>query len=249
MGYGVGWEVTPGGLHEVNWTSTKFRTINFTFNMGNTYLEKVGQLLIDNLGKIGIEVEVYNESWADLLGKLFGMWGNTKDMLEMFYIGWMADYNDPSQFINFLFSNSSMYNTVQYNGGFGGFLLYNPENDVELLMEQAITSINRNERSQLYNKIQQLIIERDFPWIYGYTPKTYVAFHKDLEGIEENNFISVDEDGASSVKGDFQLLTWKYNPSFFPIYIISGYHFPYILLIAFISVIYFINYKRLKLRS
>ncbi|MFX1502622.1 MAG: hypothetical protein ACFFDH_16795, partial [Promethearchaeota archaeon] len=193
---------------------------------------------------IGINVQVYNCTWWEYIVKLVGEYPYSKDMLELFFIGWGADYNDPSQFINVLLSNTTYYNSVQYNGGYGGFSPYSVANDVELLMEKAIRSVDKDERKQLYNKIQRLIIERDFPWAFGFTPKTYIAYHKDLEGIEEKVFISVDEEGASSLKGDFQLLSWRQTS--ISDGGIPGYNVTFISLIALISIIYIIHYKILK---
>jgi ABC-type transport system substrate-binding protein len=248
MGYGIGWDVTPGGLHEINWTSANFRTLNYTYNIGSSYREKIGNLTATNLEKIGIKVEVSGDFWLEYYFKLLGENGYSQDMLELFFIGWGADYNDPSQFINVLLSNSSYsINAAQYNGGYGGFTPYSLENDVELLMEQAMSSIDKDERKTLYDKIQQLIIERDFPWAFGYTPKTYIAYHEDLEGIEENAFISVDEEGASSLKGDFQMLSWKYTPHTGDG--IPGYQTLFIAFIALISIIYIMKFKIFKLKK
>jgi ABC-type transport system substrate-binding protein len=247
MGYGVGWDVTPGGTHEANWLSANFRTLNYTYNTGSTFREELGNLTKINLEKIGIKVEIYDDYWLDFFFKLMGSHGYSQDMLELFFIGWQADYNDPSQFINILLSNSSYStNPSQYNGGFGGFTPYSEENDVELLMEQAISSVDKDERKTLYDKIQQLIIERDFPWVFGFTPKTYIAYHENLEGIEENAFISIDEEGASSLKGDFQLLSWAHIPSDGAI---PGYSLVFISLIALISIIYIIKIKISKLEK
>lgn len=243
MGYGLTLDPTYPGFNETEWTTANFRTLNYTYNKGNTFREQIGNLLIDNLGKIGIKVETYNFTWDIIMGILYEDYGYSRNNLELFFLGWGADYNDPSQFINVLFSNSSDSNSAQYNGGYGGFLPYDQENDVELLMEQAITSIDKDERIILYNKIQQLLIERDFPWVFVYSPKGYIAYHKDLEGIENNAFISIDEDDKSSVKGDFQLISWKYV-SITPA--IPGYQIFFIILIALLSVIYTIKFRHFK---
>ncbi|MFX0022472.1 MAG: ABC transporter substrate-binding protein [Candidatus Hermodarchaeota archaeon] len=244
MGYGDSWDVTPGGIHESNWESANFRTLNYTYIIGSSTQKALGEEIKDNFGKIGITVELYNSTWIEMILKFYEESGFSRDMLELFFIGWGADYNDPSQILNILLSNSTYaFNFAQYNGGYGGFKPYSQENDVELLMEQAISSTNKDERRQLYNKIQELIIERDFPWAFGITPKSYIAYHKDIEGIEENAFVSADEEGASSLKGDFQLLSWKYTPSPGGI---SGYETILISFIALISVVYIMKYKIFK---
>ncbi|MFX1356700.1 MAG: ABC transporter substrate-binding protein [Promethearchaeota archaeon] len=248
MGYGIGWDVTPGGLHEINWTSANFRTLNYTYNTGSTFREQIGDLLMNNLSKIGINVEIHDEPWVTFLYKLFEKDGFTRDMLELFFIAWAADYNDPSQFINALLSNSTYsFNSVQYNGGYGGFTPYSEDNDVQLLMEQAISSIDNEERITLYNKIQQLIIERDFPWAFVYSPIGYIAFHEDLEGIEDNAFINIDAYDKSSVKGNFQLLSWKTSQG--PEGIIPGYQMILIAFIALISIISLMKIKSSKLKK
>ncbi|GAH88446.1 unnamed protein product, partial [marine sediment metagenome] len=57
MGFGVGWNVTPGSPDEIGWQSTTFLTYNYSYNIGNSFKEDIYVLLWDNMAKIGIRVE------------------------------------------------------------------------------------------------------------------------------------------------------------------------------------------------
>ena len=80
-------------------------------------------------------------------------------------------------------------------------------------MDQALNSTNQIERKMLYDKIQKLIVEREFPWLFTYTRKMYVAYNNQLEGFEENTLITIDKDEVTSLKGNLHLISWRIIPS------------------------------------
>ncbi|UCC19548.1 MAG: hypothetical protein JSV62_15845 [Promethearchaeota archaeon] len=192
------------------WETANFFSLNITY-FNNSKYRAIFSLMKNNLSKIGITIEDAGLSnWYDYMMKLF----YNKNQLELFILGWGAFYNDPYQFINFLFSNeSSYYNSFQYSGGFGDIIPYDTEYDVQLLMKDALNETDPLERRNIYNKIQKLMIERDFPLIWLFTPKVYVAYKNDLIGIEENTFCSVNQNDESSLKADLFALNWEATPS------------------------------------
>ena len=202
----------------------------------------------NNLSKIGIKLEdTGTDIWVDYIMMMVDEPPFSRDMLQLFVFSWYPDYNDPSQLINVLFSNeTNSLNVAEYNGGYGGFKPYNMGEDVQLLMEKALNITNKSEKNLIYNKIQKLIIERDYPVLWMFTPKLYVAYKNNLEGFQENTFCTLNEDNEASLKADMIFLKWKINHVLVLEPIIPGYP-PVIFSMIFIIFIYKILRKRYKI--
>ncbi|MHA2281888.1 MAG: ABC transporter substrate-binding protein [Promethearchaeota archaeon] len=211
MGFGVGFTT------ETEWETATFATFNVTYMNVSSVYSSWALLLMNNLSKIGIQIEDAGlETWVDYILMLMNEPPYSRDMLQLFMIGWVPDFNDPSQLFNVLFNNSTssnLFNFAQYNGGYGGFEPYDKDNDVQLLMESALEITDKDERKQIYNKIQELIVERDFPVAWLFTPKVYMAYNNKLDGLQEHTFCNVDENDKASLKGDIIYLTWKSIPT------------------------------------
>jgi peptide/nickel transport system substrate-binding protein len=103
MGYGIGLNIS----HDPDWIGKDFLTYNYSYNIGNSFREDVLVFLQDNLGKIGITIEDAGMTWGEFVARLNAAKGKTRDMLNLYWVGWGPDYNDPSNFINPLFTNST----------------------------------------------------------------------------------------------------------------------------------------------
>jgi ABC-type transport system substrate-binding protein len=129
--------------------------VNYQFNDGNYDRFNIGILMINNLEKIGIKVYLESLLWGDFLNKLY----NTPEELGIFAIGWMADYNDPSNFINPLFSNTSMSNAAQVNDPW-----------LQEKMSDGLMESNELIRETIYHDIQDYIATDLMPWAFlGYS--------------------------------------------------------------------------------
>ncbi|MFX0083589.1 MAG: ABC transporter substrate-binding protein [Candidatus Hodarchaeota archaeon] len=205
MGYG------NASMTDEEWEGANFISFNFTFILSSFYYTRLFLSLQNNLSKVGIEIQDAGlVSWTEYLHMLFDIPPYSRDMLQLFTYGWYPDFNDPSQLINVLYSNSSAdFNVIQYNGGFGGFEPYNKENDVQFLMDEAISITDKDDRKRLYDKIQKLMIERDYPAVWLFTPKLYVAYNNGLEGFKNSTFCTIDDENEASLKGDLIYVKWK----------------------------------------
>jgi len=192
MGYGIGWNVTPGSLDESNWQTATFLTFNYTYNVASGFREEFMVLLQDNLPKIGIVVENTGMTSTEFFYRIYEVNGRTRNMLQLYWIGWGPDYNDPSNFINLLFTNRSVaYNGAQYNGyqaaieaGRDPLALWD---NVQLLMEAGLSEPDPVAREAIYDRIQELLIEHDRPWVWGYVSKIHRAWVSNLEGMPVNS--------------------------------------------------------------
>ncbi|MFX0166734.1 MAG: ABC transporter substrate-binding protein [Promethearchaeota archaeon] len=191
MGYGTGLDPTWPGLNETEWTSSIFDSFNFTYHTGSTIRERLSDLLIANLSKIGIEITPAEISYPEFMYSLFELGGFNRDMLQLYWLGWGADFNDPSNIIDHSFTNRTIDgNGVQYNGYEAaieaGRNPYDLNDNVQLLMEAALQEINSTVREGLYDRIQELLVEEDMPWAFLISPNVTYAHNVNLTNFPEN---------------------------------------------------------------
>ena len=110
-----------------------------------TYLEVILEQWSQELG---IEVDIQQTEWATFLQDV-----NDKKY-QMFSLGWIADYPDPQNFLDVLLHSESQSNHTNYS---------NPE--VDRLLEEARTERDRDRRFELYNQVEQMILD-DAPWVW-----------------------------------------------------------------------------------
>ena len=110
-----------------------------------TYLEVILEQWNQELG---IGVDIQQTEWATFLQDV-----NDKKY-QMFSLGWIADYPDPQNFLDVLLHSDSQSNHTNYS---------NPE--VDRLLEEARTERDRARRFELYNQVEQMILD-DAPWVW-----------------------------------------------------------------------------------
>ena len=96
---------------------------------------------------LGIEVETLQTEFATYLQDL------VKRRFEMFQIGWIADYPDPENFLDLLFYSESSNNHTGFNN-----------EQVDALLEQARVEPSDQKRFEIYNQVEQIILD-EAPWI------------------------------------------------------------------------------------
>ncbi|MHA1727542.1 MAG: ABC transporter substrate-binding protein [Promethearchaeota archaeon] len=134
--------------------------INYTWNAGNSARENIGIIVMDNLRNVGIKCSANGITWAEYLYRLYGFHGHTQDELSLYFIGWMPDYNDPSNYINPMFSSTSTGNGAQVNDSL-----------LDQWMTEAVQTTIAAERKALYDQIQKRIVEDLYCWALIYTGK------------------------------------------------------------------------------
>lgn len=197
MGYGVGFNLYADTEWVNREATAPFVTYSYTYDIGNTFREAMLVLLQDNLAKIGIRVTDFGMTYEEFIYRLYEVGSLNRDMLQLYWFEWNPGYNDTSNYINPLFTNKSIAsNGAQYDGWLAakeaGDDRTDPWYNVQLLMEAALTETDPNARKQMYNRIQELLIERDFPWAWGYISKLYHAHHVNLTGFQQNAFNKLD---------------------------------------------------------
>ncbi len=193
MGFGMGFNVSDD-TEWVNQESTSpFAIFNYSYNIGNTFREGILVLLQNNLSKIGIRVIDDGMTFMELIYRLYEIGIRHRDMLELYWLDWKPLYNDPSHYINNLFTNRSIAsNGAQYNGWLSSGNSTVLNDNVQLLMEIALIETDPALREAYYDRIQELLIERDYPWAWVYVDKLYYAYNVNLTGFQPNAYEKLD---------------------------------------------------------
>ncbi|WP_457558601.1 ABC transporter substrate-binding protein [Candidatus Harpocratesius sp.] len=152
-------------------TDSPIATYNYTWNAGNEFRADLGVLCADNLKKIGIIVTFNPITWGEYLTLLFvEPW-----KLELYMLGWGPDYNDPSNYINPLFSPTSSSNGAQVD-----------DPTLNDLMNDGLTETNPDDRRDIYYEIQRYIVEELMPWVFLYVPLSRGVRSIYVDGIQRN---------------------------------------------------------------
>ena len=106
------------------------------------------EVMLEQWRSLGIEIDIQQTEWATFLQDV------TDRKYQMFSLGWIADYPDPENFLDLLFHSESTNNHTNYN---------NPE--VDRLLEEARTERDRDRRFEIYNQVEQVILD-DAPWVW-----------------------------------------------------------------------------------
>jgi ABC-type oligopeptide transport system substrate-binding subunit len=97
--------------------------------------------------ELGITVDIQQTEWATFIQDVHAR------RYQLFTIAWGADYPDPENFLDVLFHSNSDNSWTNYS---------NPE--VDALLEQARVEQDQDKRFELYNRIEQMILD-DAPWV------------------------------------------------------------------------------------
>ncbi len=134
-------------------------------------------------GEVSQEVNIFIESWRDVLGVSVGIDAvdvdNYQDMIysgnyeNMVFWGWCADCADPENFADILFHTGGAQNISQYS---------NP--DVDALLDQARTIQSVDERMALYQEIEQMLIDDAAAAFLTHSEAYYIVTREGLMGYQ-----------------------------------------------------------------
>jgi peptide/nickel transport system substrate-binding protein/oligopeptide transport system substrate-binding protein len=152
-------------------------------------MKRVVQVVARDFEKIGLRVSLQAQDWNAFRTNLERQPG------QMFFLGWVADYPDPDNFLYVLFHSSQFGkpgNKVWYS---------NPE--VDELTERGRRSTKKEERLRLYQQVEDILL-KDCAWIVAYHVRNVVLIRKDVTGIREN-YTALDT-GTEFPQVDFALV-------------------------------------------
>ncbi|NLE75519.1 MAG: peptide ABC transporter substrate-binding protein, partial [Chloroflexi bacterium] len=146
--------------------------------------DKIGEAIQANLKEVGIDAEIVQYDWGTYLDKA------AAGEFDMFMLGWLADYPDPTNFVDVFFGAGA-------DDSFG-----DPNDFPELLatLKDAAGSIDEAQRQALYDKANQFIHDNvpAVPVAHAGQP---MAFKKTVQGLlpsplSQEDFDTVTVEGA-----------------------------------------------------
>jgi len=117
---------------------------------------------------LGLNVELNNQEWKTYLKRL-----QSKEV-ELFRLGWLADYPDPDNFMNMLTSFSDNNHTQWKNTDFDQMIL------------SAMTMENTNERKELYDKSQKMLLEEEAVVLPLFSDRTHLLLSPRIKNYPFN---------------------------------------------------------------
>ncbi|HLW01094.1 MAG TPA: peptide ABC transporter substrate-binding protein [Ktedonobacterales bacterium] len=162
-------------------------TISLAFANDDTDIVRVEQALkamwetvlsgVTITGNVKSSVTIKEEgmSFQDLVGAVLGPTvGNKTGALQMWMIGWIADYPDPQDWLSLQFSKSSNNNASNYQDG-AGFT-------AQALMSKADVEQDPAQRMSLYHEAEQQLIN-DVAWLPYSQPKGIWRIRTYIQGF------------------------------------------------------------------
>jgi len=116
---------------------------------------------------LGVEVSVETTAWPEFLQDV------NERRYPLYFLGWMADYPDPHNFLDLLFHSESDENHMGYA---------NPE--VDRLLVQARVEQDAGRRLQLYQQVEEILV-RDAVWIPLWHDRDYFLIKPYVKGVHK----------------------------------------------------------------
>ncbi len=164
----AGWTPGSDGIL-VNADGVRF-SFELLTNEGNTRRGQIGELIQDQLGAIGIEVDFVAIDFNQLLDIMDGQ------TFDAFILGWRNGYPvDPDQTELFTSAGDivgSGFNMVSY---------INPELDKLMEEGRTVPGCALEDRAEIYHQIQE-ILQRDQPYLWLFAQNGFYAANKAIEG-------------------------------------------------------------------
>lgn len=130
----------------------------------------IAQALANDIQQLGIKVELQTRE----RNKFYAMVG--VEPHQSYLLGWVADYNDPHNFLYVLFHSGQW-------GDAGNHCWYS-NTEVDKLTEEARDRVKMEERIPLYQKAEDIILD-DAPWIPTYHVVNIVLLSPKVTGVRE----------------------------------------------------------------
>lgn len=140
-------------------------------NQGNKDREKAAVILQQQYKKVGIKMNIRVMEWSSLL-KIIDSPRPPKDF-DAVIIGWSLGL-DPDDY--------SIWHSSQYPAGFNFIKYVNPE--VDRLLEEGRTTMQRDERKKIYARLNRIISE-DQPYIFLWYPKVIDGIDRRVGGLSK----------------------------------------------------------------
>ena len=139
----AGWAALKESTDDSDWEAVTILSLDYSYNQGGgSYRKNLGDIFYEDFAKIGVHLNAQGLQWSAYLDAL-----NSGEM-EMYNLGWSADFNDPSNYIDNLAGSASNSNSAHVN-----------DSVLDDLIAQGIVETDPVKREALYHQMQQRIDE------------------------------------------------------------------------------------------
>lgn len=169
-----GWEYSPKKAKEIlakaGFPEGKGLRPLSLFHRNDPDTKRICLAIQSDLQAVGFQIKLQALDWAAFLDRV------DNNPPDLFYLGWVADYNDADNFLYWLFHTSQW-------GDPGNHTRYSNKK-VDALLEKARISMDRDERVKLYNQAEEMIV-RDLAWCLLYYKKNYILMQPYVKNARE----------------------------------------------------------------
>jgi peptide/nickel transport system substrate-binding protein len=133
---------------------TRFTLVHDVGPYGEDY-RRLGEYLVQALGRVGIKVTLRNEDWGAWLRRIY------TDYDYDFTSGWMVGMGDPTLGVQRLYTTSTIKSGLAFNNG---TRYSDPE--IDQLWSAAAVELDKNKRNETMHKIQRkLTVDSPLVWL------------------------------------------------------------------------------------
>jgi peptide/nickel transport system substrate-binding protein len=135
--------------------------------------KSIAQAMQEDLKKVGVNAKLVTYEWSTYLDR------TGRGEHDMCLLGWTADNGDPDNFLGQLLSSATATPENALNVAY----YKNPE--VDKLIEQGRTTVDEDERGDIYMRLQE-IVAGDAPWVPIAYTKPPVGLQEQVQGYLPN---------------------------------------------------------------
>jgi peptide/nickel transport system substrate-binding protein len=159
-------------------SASPLATYNYSYIYDRGFTVNFSSILVKNFEQIGVKIIPVGISMAEYLLIIEEKPGYHRDMLEFTICWWAADFNDPCNYINDVYTNKVVgRNVAQVN-----------DTLIQQWMELAMRETEPILRKQLYYQIQKRLIEDIYPHLWMHSLIKTSIHQSNLEGWYPNSF-------------------------------------------------------------
>ncbi|WP_437338963.1 ABC transporter substrate-binding protein [Sorangium sp. So ce394] len=150
----------------------------------DTFEQAVGEILQQQLAKVGLRVRLRLVSWATYLAE-----ASRRRAVQMGWAGWQADFPDPASFFEPTLSTGAIRDEGSQN-----FAFFSDE-ELDRTLDAAHAEQDRARRFELYARAERIIRDRA-PWVPTYTVGMLELWQPYMRGYEGSAVVPSRFDGV-----------------------------------------------------
>jgi ABC-type transport system substrate-binding protein len=132
---------------------------------------RLAESVQQDLADVGVRIQIKALAWGPFLEAV-----RAPDLVPLFFLGWEADFPDPSNFLDVLLNSKNIgsNNNTNYRNS-----------QVDVLLDEAAHTVDAQRRLQLLQQVERIAVA-DAPWVFLFHPVTYEIVLPRVRGFELN---------------------------------------------------------------